>query len=99
MDNIKVKLYKPVTVDDKEIKELSIDFENMPSGTSQRATKFLTSRNYIATMPDTDTEVNAMIAGMAAGLSPEDAYTLHDKDKRRLAREAMSFFLDNSEES
>lgn len=94
----KIKLYKPIMVDGKEVKELAPDFENLPTGSSAKAMSFLGNRKYIVVMPDTDMEYNSMLTAMAAGLAPEDAWALHDKDKRRLAREATSFFLSDSEE-
>ncbi len=95
---MEIKLYKPIMVDGKEVKTLEPDFENMPSGTSMRASRFLQGRGYNVTLSATDEQLNAIIAAMAAGLAPEDAWALHDKDKRRLAGEALAFFLDTSAE-
>lgn len=93
-----IALFKPIMVDGKEVKTLTLDFDGLPTEANSRAMRFLTGRNYTPTIADTDTELNAMLAAMSAGLAPEDAWALHLKDKRRLAREAISFFLNDSTE-
>lgn len=92
----KIKLYKSIKIDGKEIKELKADFEGMPSNAIARATTFLARQQYPVTNPSIDVELNSLIFGISAGLVPEDAYRMHPKDKMAAAGDVILFFNDFS---
>jgi hypothetical protein len=94
----KIKLYKSITIDEKEVKEITPDFENLPSNAIARAQTFLGQRQYQVMNPSNDPEMHSLICGLAADIAMEDAYRLHPKDKMKLATASIIFFNTDSEE-
>ncbi|HYE80877.1 MAG TPA: hypothetical protein VEG39_01785 [Clostridia bacterium] len=95
----KIKLYKPITIDEKEVKEITPDFDSLPSNAIARAQTFLAQRQYPVMNPAGDVELHCLFCGMAAGIAMEDAYRLHPKDKLRWAEASVVFFNSDSEDS
>ena len=95
----KIKLYKPIIIDEKEIKEITPDFDTLPSNAFARAQSFLGQRQYQVNNPAGDVDLHCLFCGMAAGISMEDTYRLHPKDKLRWAEASVVFFNSDSEDS
>lgn len=93
-----IKLYKPIEIDGKEVKEVTPDFDNLPSNALAKAQTFLNQRRYQVLNPAADIEMHCLICGMAAGIDEQDAYRLHPKDKMRLATASVVFFNEDSED-
>lgn len=95
----KIKLYKPIMIDEKEVKEITPDFDNLPSNAIARTQTFLAQRQYQVINPSNDVEMHCLMCGLAAGIAMEDAYRLHPKDKMRLATASVVFFNSDSEDA
>ena len=94
----KIKLYKPIKIDGKEVKELTADFDKLPCNANVRATSFLAQNRYGINNPLNDIELHNLFFGIASGLMLEDAFTLHIKDKMAAAMVSMTFFNTDSED-
>jgi hypothetical protein len=93
-----IKLYKPILIDEKEIKEITPDFDSLPSNALSKAQNFLLKCKYQVINPAMDIDLHCILCGMAAGIAAEDSYRLHPKDKMRLAAESITFFNTDSED-
>lgn len=95
----KIKLYKPIEIDGKEVKEMTPDFDSLPSNAISRAQNFLLQRKYQVNNPGIDVELHCLLCGLASDVAFEDSYRLHPKDKMRLAAESITFFNTDSEDT
>lgn len=94
-----IKLYKPIIIDGKEVKEIAPDFENLASNAIARAQNFMLKQQYQVINPSNDIEMHSILCGMAAGLTPEEVFGMHPKNKFVMAFESVNFFGSDSEES
>lgn len=94
----KIKLYKSIEIDGAEVKEITPDFDSLPSNALAKANNFLLKCKYQVINPAMDIDLHNILCGMAAGINEEDAYRLHPKDKMRLAAESVTFFNTDSED-
>lgn len=97
MDNGMYKFYKPIKIDDEEVKELKYDFSSLPSGSLRKATSELMKINHMVIAPQNDTMLHAILFGYAAGLDSTEVMTMHDKDIMGMATVSMTFFNSDSE--
>lgn len=92
-----LKLYKPITIDDKQVTDLPYDFDKITGVQIQNAKKML-ERGHITLAAETDGELHAAIFAIAAGLDYADLLRMHGKDYIAAGLMVRNFFFLDAEE-
>lgn len=95
----KLKLYKPIEIDGKLVKEIEYDFDSVTGKSIEDACKALTKGGNVILAQETDPVFHAHIFANAAGIAYEDMKLLHAKDYTRATTLVRDFFYIASEES
>lgn len=95
-----LKLYKPITVDGNEMKELEYDFDNITGVAMESAKKMLIQNGIVSNnMSEMDSSFHAAVFSIAAGIDYNDMQRLHGRDYMKAANLVRNFFFLNAEES
>ena len=89
-----LKLKKAVTINDKEVKEIEYDLEELTGKDLQHATKELSKRGIVCSFNEFDQNYHAMVFSIAADLAFEDMDRFCGKDYMSACNAVRDFFLE-----
>lgn len=95
----KLKLYKPVEIDGKIVKEIEYDFDSVTGKSIEEACKALMKTGNVILAQETDPIFHAHVFADAAGIAYEDMKLFHAKDFMKATTLVRDFFYMSSEES
>ncbi len=96
IDGIKtVKLYKPITIDGKEVTELTLDFNKLTSADLDNIEAGLAAAGGAKhPVPSLSNAYNLRVAAKAAGINHNELKRLNAKDYTKLCLIAQNFLMD-----
>lgn len=87
-----LKLRKPLVIDDKQITELTYDFDNIPTTGIRDVMSELRKMNYIVAFTGSDPMYNLLMFGLAAEIHFHDILRLGVIDQQKASMLTMGFF-------